>query len=86
MNKGGTQKLNDLRVILVEAPAAAGSQSENATVQGGQPARYVLEFENEVLKAARPSSRGTFSTVNLIRDLHRRPLVSVHVSPVRRVT
>ena len=47
MNKGGTQQLNDVRVTMVDARHSSSILEEDGSVvYGGEPAGYVVEFEN----------------------------------------
>ncbi len=46
MNKGGTQELNGLRVTMTDARHSSGLVEDGAIVYMGEPAGYVIEFEN----------------------------------------
>lgn len=47
MNKGGTQKINDLKVTMVDARHSCGILDDDGSViYGGEAAGYVVEFEN----------------------------------------
>jgi L-ascorbate metabolism protein UlaG (beta-lactamase superfamily) len=47
MNKGGSQQLNDIRVVMVDARHSSGILTEDGKiVYAGEPAGFVIEFEN----------------------------------------
>lgn len=47
MNKGGAQKLNDVRITMVDAKHSSSFQDEEGRlIYLGEPAGYVIEFEN----------------------------------------
>src|SRR3972149_7830012 len=47
MNKGGTQKLNDVRVTMVDARHSCGIlEDDGSVIYGGEAAGYVGGFEN----------------------------------------
>src|SRR5215471_20791013 len=46
MNKGGTQKILDVRVTMVHADHSCGISDGGQIVYGGEACGYVIEFDN----------------------------------------
>ncbi|RME79680.1 MAG: metal-dependent hydrolase [Planctomycetota bacterium] len=46
MNKGGTYKIKDLRVTMVDATHSGGINVGNKVIPGGEPAGLMLRFDN----------------------------------------
>ncbi len=69
MNKGGTQKVGDLRVTMVHAEHSCGIQDGDQIVYGGEACGYVLEFENGV-KRYHAGDTCVFGDMQIIRELY----------------
>jgi len=48
MNKGGTQKVGDIKVTMVHADHSCGIQDGDQLIYGGEACGYAIEFENGV--------------------------------------
>ncbi len=46
MNKGGSQKIGDIRVTMVSADHSCGIEDDGQIIYGGEACGYVIEFEN----------------------------------------
>ena len=69
MNKGGTQKLRDIKVTMVHADHSCGIQDGDALVYGGEAVGYVVEFSNGV-KIYHAGDTNVFGDMQIIRDLY----------------
>jgi L-ascorbate metabolism protein UlaG (beta-lactamase superfamily) len=69
MNKGGTQKVGDLRVTMVHAEHSCGIQDGDQIVYGGEACGYVIEFENGV-KMYHGGDTCVFGDMQIIRELY----------------
>ena len=69
MNKGGTQKVGDLRVTMVHAQHSSGIEDGDEMVYGGEPCGYVMEFENGV-KIYHAGDTNVFGDMQIIRELY----------------
>lgn len=70
MNKGGTQRVGDLKVTMVHAVHSCGIQDDDGQmVYGGEACGYVLEFENK-LKVYHSGDTAVFSDMKIISDLY----------------
>jgi L-ascorbate metabolism protein UlaG (beta-lactamase superfamily) len=69
MNKGGTQKVGDLRVTMVHAQHSSGIEDGDQMVYGGEPCGYVIEFENGV-KIYHAGDTNVFGDMQIIRELY----------------
>ncbi len=69
MNKGGTQKVGDLRVTMVHAEHSCGIQDGDQIVYGGEACGYVIEFENGV-KIYHAGDTNVFGDMQIIRELY----------------
>jgi len=69
MNKGGTQKVADLRVTMVHADHSCGIQDGDQIVYGGEACGYVIEFENGV-KIYHAGDTNVFGDMQIIRELY----------------
>lgn len=75
MNKGGSQKLNDVRVTMVNAHHSGGIlEGDNTIVYGGEPGGYVVEFENR-FKLYFAGDTCVFGDMKIIADLYEPELV-----------
>jgi len=69
MNKGGTQKVGDLRVTMVHAEHSCGIQDGDQIVYGGEACGYVMEFENGV-NIYHAGDTCVFGDMQIIRELY----------------
>ena len=69
MNKGGTQKVGDIKVTMVHADHSCGIQDGDELVYGGEACGYVIEFDNG-LKIYHAGDTNVFGDMKIIRDLY----------------
>jgi L-ascorbate metabolism protein UlaG (beta-lactamase superfamily) len=69
MNKGGTQRVGEIEVTMVNAIHSCGILDEGKIVYGGEACGYVLEFSNGV-KLYHAGDTNVFSDMAIIRDLY----------------
>ncbi len=69
MNKGGTQKVGDVRVTMVHAVHSCGIQDGDQIVYGGEACGYVMEFENGV-KIYHAGDTAVFGDMAIIHELY----------------
>ena len=69
MNKGGTQRVGDVRVTMVHAQHSSGIEDGDEMVYGGEPCGYVMEFENGV-KIYHAGDTNVFGDMQIIRELY----------------
>jgi L-ascorbate metabolism protein UlaG (beta-lactamase superfamily) len=69
MNKGGTQKVGDIKVTMVDAKHSSGIQDGDETIYGGEPCGYVIEFENS-LKIYHAGDTNVFGDMQIIREIY----------------
>ena len=69
MNKGGTQKVADVKITMVHAVHSCGIQDGDQIVYGGEACGYVLEFSNGV-KIYHAGDTNVFSDMAIIRELY----------------
>ncbi|MGH9339027.1 MAG: metal-dependent hydrolase [Acidobacteriota bacterium] len=75
MNKGGSQQINDLKVTMVNAHHSSGLPGEDGSiVYGGEPAGYVVEFENG-FRIYHAGDTCVFGDMKIIAELYRPELV-----------
>ena len=75
MNKGGTQKLGDVRVTMVDARHSCGITEEGgAVIYGGEAAGYVVEFENG-FRIYHAGDTAVFGDMKIIAELYQPHLV-----------
>ena len=88
MNKGGTQKIGDIKVTMVHADHSCGIQDGDQMVYGGEACGYVVEFENGV-KIYHAGDTNVFGDMAIIRELYAPEIVyvadrrSLHHGPAR---
>lgn len=70
MNKGGTQKVAEVKITMVHAVHSCGIQDGDQIVYGGEACGYVLEFSNGV-KIYHAGDTSVFGDMAIIRDLIR---------------
>ena len=78
MNKGGTQKIGDLRVTMVHAEHSCGIQDGDQIVYGGEACGYVMEFENGV-KIYHAGDTCVFGDMQIIRELYAPEIVMLPI-------
>jgi L-ascorbate metabolism protein UlaG (beta-lactamase superfamily) len=78
MNKGGTQKVADVKVTMVHAVHSCGIQDGDQIVYGGEACGYVLEFSNGV-KVYHAGDTNVFSDMAIIRDLYAPKIVMLPI-------
>jgi L-ascorbate metabolism protein UlaG (beta-lactamase superfamily) len=70
MNKGGTMKVDGLNVTMVDAKHSSDLDVGGVVVPGGEPAGFVIEFENG-LRVYHAGDTAVFGDMKIIRDLHK---------------
>jgi L-ascorbate metabolism protein UlaG (beta-lactamase superfamily) len=78
MNKGGTQKVAEVKVTMVHAVHSCGIQDGDQIVYGGEACGYVLEFSNGV-KLYHAGDTNVFSDMAIIRDLYAPKIVMLPI-------
>ena len=78
MNKGGTQKVGDLRITMVHAEHSCGIQDGDQIVYGGEACGYVIEFENGV-KVYHAGDTNVFGDMQIIRELYAPEIVMLPI-------
>ncbi len=78
MNKGGTQKVGDLRVTMVHAEHSCGIQDGDQIVYGGEACGYVMEYENGV-KIYHAGDTCVFGDMQIIRELYAPEIVMLPI-------
>jgi len=78
MNKGGTQKVGDLRVTMVHAEHSCGIQDGDQIVYGGEACGYVIECENGV-KIYHAGDTCVFGDMQIIRELYAPEIVMLPI-------
>jgi L-ascorbate metabolism protein UlaG (beta-lactamase superfamily) len=74
MNKGGTMQVNGLKVTMVDAKHSSDSDVEGSVLPGGDPAGFVVEFENG-FRAYHAGDTAVFGDMKIIADLYKPQLV-----------
>lgn len=69
MNKGGSQKVGDIRVTMVHADHSCGIQDGDQIIYGGEACGYVIEFENGV-KIYHAGDTNVFGDMHIIQELY----------------
>ena len=69
MNKGGTQKVGDIKVTMVHADHSCGITDGDQIVYGGEACGYVIEFSNG-FKIYHAGDTNVFGDMAIIRDLY----------------
>ena len=69
MNKGGTQKVGDIKTTMVHADHSCGITDGDAIVYGGEACGYVIEFSNG-LKIYHAGDTNVFGDMAIIRELY----------------
>lgn len=74
MNKGGTARIGNLRVTMVNAFHSSGIIEGDRVIYGGEPAGYVVEFGNG-FRIYHAGDTCVFGDMRLIGELYRPDLV-----------
>ena len=74
MNKGGTMRVNGLTVTMVDARHSSGIDAGGAVIPGGEPAGFVVEFENG-FRVYHAGDTSLFGDMKLIAELYKPQLV-----------
>ena len=69
MNKGGSQKVGDIMVTMVNAFHSAGFEDGSSLVYAGEPCGYVVEFANG-LKVYHAGDTCVFGDMAIIHELY----------------
>ncbi len=69
MNKGGTQKVEDVSITMVHADHSCGIQDGDQILYGGEAVGYVLGFSNGV-KIYHAGDTAVFGDMQIIRELY----------------
>lgn len=69
MNKGGTQKLDELEVTMVHAFHSSGIEDDGKVIYGGEPCGYVLTLPGG-LKLYHAGDTALFGDMKLIAELY----------------
>jgi len=78
MNKGGTQKVGDIKVTMVHADHSCGIQDGDQLNYGGEACGYVIEFENG-LKIYHAGDTNVFGDMAIIRELYAPEIVMLPI-------
>jgi L-ascorbate metabolism protein UlaG (beta-lactamase superfamily) len=78
MNKGGTQKVGDMRVTMVHAEHSCGIQDGDQIVYGGEACGYVIDFESGV-KMYHAGDTCVFGDMQIIRELYAPEIVMLPI-------
>ncbi len=74
MNKGGTVDINGVKVTMVDAKHSSGIDLNRKVLEGGEPAGYVIEFENG-FKIYHAGDTALFGDMKLIGEFYKPDLV-----------
>ncbi|MBI4464902.1 MAG: metal-dependent hydrolase [Acidobacteria bacterium] len=75
MNKGGSQRINDVRVTMVDARHSCGILDDDGSIiYGGEAAGYVVEFENG-FRIYHAGDTAVFGDMKIIAELYQPDLV-----------
>jgi L-ascorbate metabolism protein UlaG (beta-lactamase superfamily) len=78
MNKGGMQKVGDIRVTMVHADHSCGILDGDQIIYGGEACGYVIEFENGV-KIYHAGDTNVFGDMHIIHELYKPELVMLPI-------
>jgi L-ascorbate metabolism protein UlaG (beta-lactamase superfamily) len=70
MNKGGTLSIDGLRVTMVDAKHSSGLEVGGIVVPGGEPAGFIIEFENG-FRAYHAGDTSVFGDMKIIAELYK---------------
>jgi L-ascorbate metabolism protein UlaG (beta-lactamase superfamily) len=69
MNKGGSQKIGDMKVTMVHADHSCGIQDGDQIIYGGEACGYVIELDNGV-KMYHAGDTNVFGDMQIIHELY----------------
>jgi len=78
MNKGGTQKVGDIRVTMTHAVHSSGILDGDQIVYGGEACGYVVEFESG-FRIYHAGDTAVFGDMQIVRDLYQPAVVMLPV-------
>jgi L-ascorbate metabolism protein UlaG (beta-lactamase superfamily) len=78
MNKGGTQRVGDIKVTMVHADHSCGIQDGDELVYGGEACGYVIEFSTG-LKIYHAGDTNVFGDMAIIRELYAPEIVMLPI-------
>ena len=70
MNKGGTQRIGDIKVTMVHAVHSSSVVDDGELIPGGEAAGYVIELENG-FKIYHAGDTAVFSDMQLVGELYK---------------
>ena len=74
MNKGGTVDIDGVKVTMVDAKHSSGIDQNGKVIEGGEPAGYIIEFENG-FKIYHAGDTALFGDMKLIGKFYEPDLV-----------
>jgi L-ascorbate metabolism protein UlaG (beta-lactamase superfamily) len=78
MNKGGTQKIGDIKVTMTHAVHSSGIQDGGEMIYGGEACGFVVEFEGG-LTLYHAGDTSVFGDMRIIHDLYKPDLVMLPI-------
>jgi L-ascorbate metabolism protein UlaG (beta-lactamase superfamily) len=81
MNKGGTQKVGDIKVTMVNANHSSAIEDGGEMIYGGEPCGYVIEFENG-LKVYHAGDTNVFGDMAIIHELYKPDVAMLPVGDI----
>ena len=78
MNKGGTQKVNDLEVTMVHANHSCGILDDGRIIYGGDPCGYVIRFDGG-FKLYHAGDTNVFGDMKIIGELYQPDLACLPI-------
>lgn len=75
MNKGGTIAVDGLKVTMVDAKHSSGLEVGGTVIAGGEPAGFVIEFENGY-RVYHAGDTTVFGDMRIIADLYK-PVLAI---------
>jgi len=81
MNKGGTQKVGDIMVTMVNANHSSTIEDGDQSICGGEPCGFVIEFTNG-LKIYHAGDTNVFGDMAIIRELYQPDLCILPIGDV----
>ena len=74
MNKGGTVDIDGVKVAMVDAKHSSGIDYNGRAIEGGEPAGYIIEFENG-FRIYHAGDTALFGDMKLIGEFYKPDLV-----------
>jgi L-ascorbate metabolism protein UlaG (beta-lactamase superfamily) len=78
MNKGGTQRVGDIRITMTHAVHSCGILDGEQIIYGGEACGYVVEFENG-FRLYHAGDTAVFSDMRIIHELYAPDLVMLPI-------